>query len=372
MDLNLQAAIADARIGGQAGIVRIANTRRPASDYLLATLLPERNLPTYEANASALTVRTTMAGAVGMDSKYPEGGLLDFSTFREKVAKIAIQHNLPEEMLRQLQALADGIVARGGSTTDLAVNTVLNFLDKLILQPIDDRKEWLRAQCLFVGAIAWNFNGVTVTADYGIPTANIFTTRTSTDAYDSSASKFWTDAKLARQILGASFNLAIASRATIEAIIYNSVNAINVLSVAGGRYNIQMYRGTLERPSTDARETMTLIEYDAEGEVMDLSNPGQTTKVKFVPDGVVGFFGKSDRSRQFIPGEGATEDGDQSLELGYTHIGPTTEGGGAPGAWSRIYTPEDMPMQLRGQGVANVLPVLRSPAKVVIASTDLS
>lgn len=372
MELNLAAAINDPRIGGNAGLVRLASAARPPADYLLATLLPERQRPTYEASDSSLTIRTTMAGAVGMDSKYPEGGAVDLGTFREQIAKIAIQHSLSEKVLRELQLLADQVFQAGGDTTQLAVNTVLNFVQKLLVQPHWDRKEWLRGQCLFTGAIDWDFNGVTVTADYNVPAANMFATRTGTAAYGGTASEFWADMKAMRRILGASYQVSIARRETIEEVIYNDANAINVMGIEGGRYRIQRFRGSLERPSTDARETMTLIEYDAEGEVLDLATPGRTVKVPFVPAGVIGHFGRGDRTREFIPGEGATEDPDETLELGYTHVGPTTENGGRSGQWVRVYTPEGMPMQLRGQSAENVLPVLRNPDRVVLTSTDLS
>lgn len=372
MELNFAAALNDPRIGGPGGIFRLANEARTPASYLLATLLPERRLPTYEASDGSMTIRTTMAGVVGMDSAYPEGGVVDLATFRERVIKIAIQNNLSEETLRQLQTLADQVVARGGSSTDLAVNTILNFVQKLLQQPQWDRREWLRGQALFTGEIDWQYNGITVQVDYGIPSANKFATRTGTAAYGGSASVFWSDMREARRLLGSSYEISIANRTTIEEIIYNDANSINVLGIEGGRYRIQRFRGSLERPSTDARETMTIVEYNAEGEVLDPSNPGQTIKVPFVPNGVIGHFGRADNSSEFIPGEGATQDPEDGLELGYTHLGPTTESGGRPGDWARVYTPEDMPMQVRGQSASNPLPVIRSAKKIVLASTALS
>lgn len=371
MEINFQAAIADARIGGQDGIFRLANAARPPAEYLLPTLLPERNLATYQASDGSMTVRTTMAGAVGMDSKFPEGGVVSMSTFREEVIKVAIQNNLSEKALREIQAFADQVLLRGGDSTQLAVDTVLNFVSKMLLQSHYDRSEWLRGRALFTGVLNWRFNGSNVVVDYGIPAANKFPTRTGTAAYGSTASVFWSDILQARKILGNSYEISIASRATIDAVIYNSANAINVLDIAGGRYTIQRFRGSLERPSTDARETMTLVEYNLEGEVLDLANPGVTIKVPFVPAGVIGHFGRADTSREFIPGQGATDNPNNALELGYTHVGPTTEGGGRPGRWARVYTPEGMPMQLRGQAVGNILPVITKPNAIVLTSTTL-
>lgn len=376
MELDFLRALDDARIGGAAGIVRLANEQKPPASYLLTTILPERVLPGYDVDAATMTVRAIMAHAVGMDSKYPEGGAVEMATFREQIAKYAIQQNLSEKAIRGVQELARDLLARGQGTTDLAVNTVLNFVNKLLLQPHFDRAEFLRGEALFTGMISDRTNGSNVVVDYGVPAANKFATRTGTDAYNSTASKFWTDTVAARRILGNAYRVSMASRATIEGIIYNDANKINVLDIEGGRYTIQRYVGEpggLRTATQDARERMTLVEYQAEGEILDLTsaNRGKTIKVPFVPDGVVGHFGAADRSREFIPGEGATEDPRNELELGYTHIGPTVEGGGAAGRWARVYTPEGMPMQIRGQSVSNMLPVILSPEKIVLASTTL-
>jgi hypothetical protein len=59
-------------------------------------------------------------------------------------------------------------------------------------------------------------------------------------------------------------------------------------------------------------------------------------------------------------------------DLGYTHIGPTVEGGGQMGRWAQLFTPEQLPMQLHGRAVTNGLPVVETPEKIAIASSDLS
>jgi hypothetical protein len=114
---------------------------------------------------------------------------------------------------------------------------------------------------------------------------------------------------------------------------------------------------------------ITLIPYGLEGEIFDLANPGQTVTVPFMARGKVLFVGSETRPR-FIIGEGSTPEVQNAL--GYTHLAPTVEGGGRPGRWSRVYTPESEPWSLEAQGVSNGLPVIESPDRIVVASTDMS
>lgn len=378
MEINFQAAIN--AMGGAPAIRRIANAARTPADYLFATLLPERRLPTYQADDGAMVVRATMAGAVGMDSKYPEGGVVTLTTFLSELMKLAIQTNLSEKLRRSIRMLVERAVLDGGNAGAITERAILNFVDKLLLQPQWDRAEWLRGRALVADAIVWTFNGVDLALAYQSPAANFLATRTGTDAYGGSTSKFWEDVKLARRALKGGLRIAIAHSDTIDAIIYNDVNAVNVLADGGpgGEVRIQRFRGSLERPSTDARETLTLIRYDKEGEVLDLAaqaaTPGATIKVPFTPRGSVLYVAANDGGGEFTveEGTGSTDDGTRELELGYTHVGPTEEADGATGIWSRVYSPEDMPMQLRGQSVSNQLPVLTNRAKRAVSSTVLS
>lgn len=376
MLLDFAKAIADPRIGGLEGINRLSNAARSPAEYLLATILPERPVNSYVAKGGRMIVRSTMAGAVGMDSKDPEGGAMELSKFMEEIAKIGISARLQEQVLIELQEQAKNLQLAGSSSLDLTVNTVLNFVNKLLLQPHYDRREWLRAQALFYGAIDWQFNGVDLQTDYQIPSANILTTRTGNDAYGGSTSKFWDDWKAARKIHGNAFAGGVTSRDTIDEIVYNSANKIVVTSDEGGVVTFAKYEGAADglRPlSPDARERATLIAYDKEGEIWDLDNPGKTKKVRISgPHGVIGYFGTVDRSGEFIAGEGATEDPENNRAIGYSHIGPTVEGSGQPGIWTRVFTPEDMPQHLAGNARGRFLPVIENPDKVVLASTAMS
>ncbi len=144
----------------------------------------------------------------------------------------------------------------------------------------------------------------------------------------------------------------------------------------GGRFVIQRFVGEpggLRPASPDARERLVLVAYDREGEIRNPAAPGVTLKVPFVPVGSVGHFGRTDRSAELVPGLGSQEiDPENLLSLGYNHIGPTTEGGGRPGRWMRVYTPQDMPMQLRGDIASNELPVITNRNALVQTSTTLT
>lgn len=374
MLLDFSGALADPRIGGVEGINRLSNAARTPANYMLTSILPERDVADYVAKGGSMRIRSTMAGLVGLDSVDPEGGAMDVSTFMERIAKISVMNRLQEQTIIELQNLAMRAMIRGGNTRNIAVNAILNFVAKLLLQPHYDRREWLRGQALFTGGIDWQFDGNDLQVDYSIPSANIFTTRTGNDAYDGSASKFWTDWKAARRILGDAFRGAMVTRDTVDAIIENPVNKITVIADEDRTVRLVKYAGAedgLRPPSPDQRERATFVVYDKEGEVWDLDNPGQTKKVRLIPSGVMGFFGSEDRSSDFIVGEGATEDPENDRALGYSHIGPTVENNGQTGIWTDVGVPENMPQHFEGKARGRFLPVIESPEKIVLASTTI-
>lgn len=353
---------------------QVANEARPPSNYLFATLLPEIPAYDYQAKSGSMTVRTTMAGLAGMDSPYPEGGLIELDTFSELVAKIANQVRLPEAALRQLQNMVKELMINNQPSLEVLQREALNFLDKLIIQAHLDTMEWLRGKALVTGAIDWTFNKKRLQVSYGIPAANLLTARSgSADSYYGTAPKFWDDVKLARRKLKRSIRAAIAHPDTIDDIIYNTANSIwNATEGDGGAVTITRRAGgqsTADRQEETELYRITLIPYALEGEIFDLTNPGQTVTVPFMPRGKVLFVGSETRPR-FIVGEGSTPEVQNAL--GYTHIAPTTEGGGRPGRWARVYTPESEPWSLMAQGVTNGLPVIESPDRIVVATTDMS
>jgi hypothetical protein len=203
-----------------------------------------------------------------------------------------------------------------------------------------------------------------------VPTGNKLTARTGNDAYGGSTSKFWTDIRAARKLLRYNVRAFVAHPDLIDAIIGNTVNSLTVTSQTPTQVTVQRYItvNSLNVPSPDARDTVTLLSYALEGEIMDLANPGKTTNVKFMPNTKLVALGENTGSR-YIVGAGSRPPVD--YVLGYTHLAPTVEGNGAPGRWARVYTPEREPWSLVGDAVQNVLPVISAPEKIVIMTSDL-
>jgi hypothetical protein len=136
-------------------------------------------------------------------------------------------------------------------------------------------------------------------------------------------------------------------------------------------YTFRRLIGTTERVDTDFRNTIEIIAYGLEGEILDITNLGQSTVVPFMQEGKILAIANAQRSGYRV-GEGSTDNPYLSMSLGYTHIAPTVEGGGQSGRWAQLYTPEALPMQLHGRAVTNGLPVIEVPEKIAIASSDLS
>lgn len=350
---------------------RIANASRPPSNYLFATLLPERNMNSYHVDSGNMTVRATMAGLVGMDSPYPPGGAVEISTFLEQSAKLAIDVGLDEKTLRAIQEMLMRVQLGGGNAKEALAQEALNFFSKVVVQSLQDSAEWLRGKALVTGGIDWTFNKINLKVDYGVPTANKLANRTGNDGYGGSTSKFWQDWRTAQQLLRYNVRAVIARTETIDMILANAANSMAITGQQTGMFTLQRYEtiGGNTVFSSDARDRITLMSYDEEGEILDPTNPGQTINVPFMTNGKLLFVGNNNSSGYRV-GQGSTDDPTLELALGYTHLAPTVEGG-ASGRWGRVFTPEGQPWSLRGQGVQNLLPVIENPNKVVVASTDL-
>lgn len=376
MDFDLRQAIDNLE---QSSVFELANAARPPADYLFNAVLPSINMDTYDVSNSTMSIRTTMAGLTGMDSKYTSGGAAEVSEMAGKTGKIAITAELPEQFLRQLQNLLLRLTAQNQNTVTSIQDTGLNFVNKIIVQAILDREEWLKGQALFTGALDWTFNGKNLKANYGIPSENFLPSRTGNDAYKGSASKFWEDYYSAQDILGWKVSACIMHPTTLKGILANAeVNQLQFVSSdpATNTFVFQrlVSRGGNTVASSDPRDFISIIAYNKEGEIWDLANPGKTTKVPFCPVGGVLWLGESIDSvnNVFVVGSGATEEPiiESPVLLGYGHVAPTTEGGGLPGRWSRLYVPQEKPWSLAADGVSNFIPVIQAPERIVIGTTE--
>jgi hypothetical protein len=354
---------------------RVVNEARPANAYLLASILPEMPMPSYEVKDATMTVRSAMAGLSGMDSPYPPTGVVDVSTFLERSAKISNKVVLSEEAIRTLQEMLTRLQVAGQATNERMVEEVLNFTNAVIVQPHLDVAEWLRCLAVATGAISWTFGNVALDVDYNIPTANKLTSRSGNDAYAGSTSKFWTDIRAQNKLLrGSSRIIRIAHPDLIEDILANSsVNAAQVVDMTDNAITIRKYEtiGGNTVPSSDVRDTVEIIKYGMEGEVIDPTDTTSTQTVPFWPRNKLVAIGTA-VNRNYMVGAGSRQP--QEYELGYTHLAPTVEAGGTAGRWARVYTPESRPWQLAGEGVTNMLPVInaRSVNRIVIATSTVS
>ncbi len=370
MELNFQAAIA--LLGGADGVFRIANEARPDGAYLLAQILPERNASDYTVESGAMTIRSLMAGMVGMDSNFPETGFMSVSTFLEQAAKFGNRVTIPEKTLRQIRKFLRDVVGRTDQDVTRALATeVFNMVAKVVVQPHLDTAEWLRGQALFNGAIDWTFNGLELLVDYGFPTGHLMAERTGAANYQTSETQFWADMILARQLLGypADFR-GITHQRTVDALLENP-NMKFIAEQDGQNFKFIRTKGATDRADEDTRYTAMLTVHNLEGEAFDPANPKTPKKVQFVPEGKIAWITGQTDSRTYRVGEGSTTDPESGLAIGYTHVAPTEEGQGRPGRWSEAFVPEGAKHTLVMQGASNVLPVIEQPKKVVVSHTEI-
>lgn len=376
MDFDLRNAIENL---DQTQVFEIANAARPPEDYLFNSILPSMNMDTYDIDGGSMTIKTTMAGLSGMDSNYTEGGAAEETVFGGKTGKMTVTSYLPERFLRQLQQVLLRATAQAQPTDQLIQETGLNFFNKVIVQSLLDREEWLKGQSLFTGAVDWTFNGKRLQADYGIPDENFLTPRTGNDAYGGTTSKFWVDYYTAQELLDWDIRAVMCHPKTLKEIMANAeVNQLQFVQSDQFR-GVFTFARLVNRSgntvvSSDPRDFTTIITYNKEGEIWDLENPGYTKKVPFCPVGGLLFIGAPRFNNAFVVGQGSTQAPliDTPLALGYGHVAPSTEGGGRPGRWGRIYVPEKTPWSLAADGVENFLPVIEDPTRIVVATTDIT
>jgi len=372
--MNFSFIEALAAIGG-GGVATIANETRPPSDYLFNTLLPERNMYTYHIDNATMTVRSTMAGLVAMDSPYPLGGAVEMTTFLEQTAKLAIESKLSEETIRTLQDMLLRLRGTETSSTEVLVQEALNWLNKIIIQPHLDVMEWLRGQALVYGEIDWKFNQKHLHVNYGVPAQN-FIERSAAEGYGEEGSMFWQDIRQARRLLKSGVRAIIGHPETLDMIQYNEAHAMATIAEGNGSVSFRRWINQNNAAvagvfSSDANDAVTLIKYDKEAEILNPADMGTTLRMPFMPVGKLLVVGNN-ASDGYKPGDGGTRDPEDNTALGYTHIAPTVENGGRTGRWAELYVPERAPWSLHGRSVTNGLPVLQAVEKVVVLTTSMS
>lgn len=378
MQFDFQAAInalnAGLPFGDNFSFVNSRTSVTPA-EYLFNTILPQRELPTYHVSGGSMRIYPTMSQLTPMDTPPKPIGAMESSFFNENTAKWGGGMHFPEERLRTLQAFAQSLATMGiqdglsisqinAENAKQVTQTLLGFSDLLLKSQLDNL-EWLRGKALTTGAISLTNSGVELTVDYDIPTANKITRSGSGNSYYGTTSKWWTDLRFAYTKIR-NFRIIMNSN-TYYSIIDNDVNKIRVENSVGDTRSIVRFTGSTEFNSPDARDRATIILYDKSGS--GITPKGTMKALPFLPDGKVVLVGEA-QPDGFELTMGSTPDPDNNLALGYTHVGPTVEGG-RPGIWSRIYTPEAKPYQLLGETFVNALPVITNPNKVMILTTDM-
>ncbi len=304
-----------------------------------------------------------------MDSPYNPVGAMRASDFSENLAKISSETVYSERAQRLLLDKVKNLFLAGGNSTVAVERAVLDFANGVVVQAHRDTASFMKAKAIVEGELDWTFNGIHLTVDYGRKPTHTLATRTGTAGYGGTASVFWSDVRQARRLLGNRLRTILATSETIDMIISNPANSLDVVAQNddGTSMTVRKYRGTLERPETDARYTVSLTADDSEVYMLDSTTPGATIGVPLMPNGVVVFIGN--------PGTrlgGLSMSDEPTGDLGYTHIGPVIEAGGATGRWARVYTPETKPYQLRGEAVTNLLPVLENSNLVVRAQSEVA
>jgi hypothetical protein len=358
-------------------ITTIANEARPGDNYLFNAILPERMRRGYHAKAGSMTIRSTMAKLVGMDSPYPRGGVMTSSSFEHRIAKVATEQPFPEEYLRELRELVNDLFNNTDDGEQQILETMYNFTNKLLVQPHLDTAEWMRAQALITGQIDWQSDDIHLNVDYGIPVGHFLTARTGNDGYGGSTSKFWADWHAAQKLLRNRVKAVFMNTHTLQTIMYNPVNNLKPVRVddVAGVFEFQRYITVngVNVVSEDIRDRISIFTYDDAGEVLDPTDPtgGGTVLIPFVPDGAITMVGTPD-TREFVIGSGSTDESKNTpITLGYTHVGPTEEGNGRLGRWATAYVPQGSEWMFIGKSAANLLPVIEKPSLIVNMTTDI-
>lgn len=368
---------------------RLSRNANPPEGYLLERLLPSSNRPDWHTTGGTMTITPTLLGEVPMDSPYPPMGNMEATTFFEKISKFAGQMFFNEQQQRELINIINGIrvtasmdgrdafgdintqfnmVAQTGRADNntingARINAVLGIVGAINKSHFDTR-EWLRGEALTEGRIQYTFGTVDMDIDYKIPAAQVVT-YSGNDRFDQSASKWWTFVRLAYRLFD-NPQFFMNSESFYD-IVDNDVNKVETIDITGDVRRIARYRDDAVQQKRDARERMSLNVYNKAGSVMKVDGKVQSLVSKpFIKNKRVVVVGGLMPDGYELTLGGMT-DPDNDLAIGYTHIGPTIEGGGRSGIYSRIYTPEGKPYHVLAETATNMLPVIWNPKRILIA-----
>lgn len=369
---------------------RLARAALQPDTYLFNRLLPRENRPDWHVTGGTMTITPTILGDVAMDSPYPPMGNLQSSAFLEKISKFGGQMFFTEQQQRELINMINALrvtasmdnrdafgdfdgqmrmfAERGSADNNTIngrrINTIFGII-RSITKSHWDTGEWLSGEALTEGKINYTFNDLEMDIDYDVPAANI-DDYAGNDRFDQSASKWWTWVKKVHTKLD-NPTFFLNSNSYYD-ITENDVNKIETLDITGMERRIRRYRDDAIVQKRDARESMTVNVYNKAGSIMDVTTKTLISKPFLKDKRVIAIGGLNPDAIEL--NLGGVTDPDNELALGYNHIGPTIEGGGRPGIWARIFTPEGKPMQILAETAANMLPMIYNPKRLMIAKFD--
>ena len=389
--LQLLAMMNEGLVGGDNFAFRRSRNANPPSEYLFSTrILPRMNKPTWNIRGGNLTITPTELKPVAMDSEPAPMGNLQATFYNERISKFGGQMFFNEQQQRELieaeqdvrlmASLSGSNVvgdidtqinmvaatgrADGNTINGARINRILGIVE-FIQASHWNTSEALAGEALSEGLLDENFSGLDIKVDYKIPAARV-KDYSGNDRFDQSASKWWEFVRFCYKTLkNPQF---YGNSNSYFDIVENSVNAVREQFITGDVRPMSKYNPAVITQNTDANERMNFNIYDKAGAVMDVASKSLVSK-PFLKDKRIIVIGELQTSQIELTLGGVT-DPDNELAIGYTHVGPTVEGGGQPGIYSNIFTKPEMPMQLHVATYVNMLPIITDPKKTIIAKFD--
>ncbi len=359
-----------------AGLSTYIATRPVALDTLfLARFLPPVTSTTAEIQTGSFRIVTTPAPLTGVDSRFAKVADIKQVSFSGTTFKLSAEARLNEGMQDAMHARANATIlraAQGLQGGQNAQQVYENFISRLVedglMLSLDYGEEIFRAIALAYGKInvTDSSTGNKVDVDFAVPSTHKVS-RTGTDAYDKSASKFWDDVQLARDRLRVE-PTCIMNSTTFNAIAGNAANGaipvertqvtpsvtqyvlVQAAKNADGSFNFG-------QRTLDVRKTVTVFVYAGKADAPDAPY--------FWPDGKTTFIRTTNREVELIDGQIV------SGALGVTHIGPNTESGQQSTRFSQVYVPEGAPYEVVARAAEDVLPALDEARNVVLSTTEI-
>jgi hypothetical protein len=143
-------------------------------NYLLRRFLPNKTTKDINFAYNVINGKYAQAASItGFNASAPLRTTKDLEKAFASVAKVQHGFRLDEEQILRFNR------PRDDEERDMAVDYVYTETDDLI-EGVNDTEEWMRAQVLYTGALAYddNENDVQISVDFGVPAENKITVTT--------------------------------------------------------------------------------------------------------------------------------------------------------------------------------------------------